>query len=52
MRLARVGMLESVSSYAKGLKLQSLFFRFDSVSKVLVVTDKKENPDMVCQMKL
>jgi len=52
MRLARVGMIESVSNYAKGYKLHWQLFRFDSVSIDLVVTDKKENPEMVCQMKL
>jgi hypothetical protein len=44
-------MLETVSSYAKGCKLQSLWFRFDSVNKLLVVSDKKENPEMISQMK-
>lgn len=52
MRLAKVGMLDSVSSHAKGCKLPSLWFRYDSVGRVLVVTDKKEDPEMVCQMKL
>ena len=37
-------MLETISSYAKGCKLPSLWFRFDSVNRVLVVTDKKEDP--------
>jgi len=40
VRLARVGIFEGILSYAKACKLSTLWFRFDSVKKMLEVTDK------------
>jgi hypothetical protein len=52
VRLAKVGMLESVLSYAKGCKLGSLWFRYESRNKALEVTDKKEKHEISWQLKL
>lgn len=42
VRLARVGIFEGILSYAKACKLSTLWFRFDSVKKMLEVTDKAD----------
>lgn len=40
LHLSRVGLFEGILSYARGCKLETLCFRFDSVNKMLLVMDK------------
>lgn len=43
LKFSRVGIFEYVLSPAKAFKLETLWFRFDSVSQRLEVADRKEN---------
>lgn len=42
IKLAKVGLFEGILSYCRGCKLESLWFRFESVKNMLMVTDKAE----------
>lgn len=52
LTLGRVGMFECILSYVKGCKLASLWFRFDSVRKMLEVTDKAEKEEIKWLLKV
>lgn len=41
MTLPKVSILDSVASYAKACKLDSLWFRYESVKRALRVSDKR-----------
>jgi hypothetical protein len=46
IKLGKVGLFEGILSYAKGCKLDTLWFRFDSHKKMLEVTDKADNGEI------
>ena len=43
LKLSRVNIFERALRFIKGIKSESIWFRYDSVSQKLEVTDKKEN---------
>ena len=50
--MARVGLFEGILSYSRGCKLGTIWFRFESVKKMLEVTDREENYEIKWMLKV